>query len=216
MTENTPSIRRLPTRKPGKLAWKLLLSVIIIYAFSFFRFTAELIYSGINFIWDLYSEPFDENVHFGGLIGAICILLNHPRVIKPYPSLQGKSLIQSGFLLLIYSITLFQSLTGHLIQTGKTFNQVIHLVLQGEQIIIFSGSIIFFQIYKMYILLRKDVRMLFASPSKNIYDNKTAVITGAGSGLGRSLAVELYADGARLALCDLDMAGLQETQQMLK
>ena len=43
------------------------------------------------------------------------------------------------------------------------------------------------------------------------FHDRVAVITGAASGLGRSLALQLYADGARLALCDVDMPGLEET-----
>ena len=46
------------------------------------------------------------------------------------------------------------------------------------------------------------------------FNEKTAVITGAGSGLGRSFALQLYAAGARLALCDVDMPGLEETQSL--
>ncbi|MCP4422372.1 MAG: SDR family NAD(P)-dependent oxidoreductase [Chloroflexi bacterium] len=46
------------------------------------------------------------------------------------------------------------------------------------------------------------------------FRGKTAVITGAGSGLGRSFALQLYAAGARLALCDIDMAGLEETRKL--
>jgi butyryl-CoA dehydrogenase len=47
------------------------------------------------------------------------------------------------------------------------------------------------------------------------FQNKTAVITGAGSGLGRALALELNRAGAHLALCDLNMAGLEETRSLL-
>lgn len=43
------------------------------------------------------------------------------------------------------------------------------------------------------------------------FNHKTAVITGAGSGIGRALAQHLFASGARLALVDIDRAGLDET-----
>jgi NAD(P)-dependent dehydrogenase (short-subunit alcohol dehydrogenase family) len=46
------------------------------------------------------------------------------------------------------------------------------------------------------------------------FNQKVAVITGAGSGLGRALALQLHQDGAHLALCDLDMPGLEETLRM--
>jgi NAD(P)-dependent dehydrogenase (short-subunit alcohol dehydrogenase family) len=47
------------------------------------------------------------------------------------------------------------------------------------------------------------------------FDGKVAAITGAGSGHGRALAIELAHHGAALALCDVDAAGLQETASLL-
>ena len=44
------------------------------------------------------------------------------------------------------------------------------------------------------------------------FRDKVAVITGAGSGIGRALAVELARRGARLALSDIDAGGLEQTR----
>ena len=48
----------------------------------------------------------------------------------------------------------------------------------------------------------------------NAYQGKVAVITGAGSGIGRELARQLAAHGARLALSDISDAGLAETKKL--
>jgi len=49
---------------------------------------------------------------------------------------------------------------------------------------------------------------------KNL-DDKVAAVTGAGSGIGRALAIDLAARGCRLALSDVDAGGLAETERLL-
>ena len=48
------------------------------------------------------------------------------------------------------------------------------------------------------------------------FGGKVAAITGAGSGIGRGLALELAAEGCHLALSDVDDAGLAETVAMVE
>ena len=48
-----------------------------------------------------------------------------------------------------------------------------------------------------------------------MFEGKVIAITGAGSGIGRALALELAGRGAVLALSDKDEGGLAETRQML-
>ena len=47
------------------------------------------------------------------------------------------------------------------------------------------------------------------------FTDKVAVVTGAGSGIGRALSVELARRGAKLAICDVDPQGLAETQALI-
>src|SRR5215472_10581689 len=48
------------------------------------------------------------------------------------------------------------------------------------------------------------------------FSGKVAVVTGAGSGIGRQLALELVRRGARVAACDVNETGLAETGGLLK
>jgi 2-hydroxycyclohexanecarboxyl-CoA dehydrogenase len=45
---------------------------------------------------------------------------------------------------------------------------------------------------------------------------KTAVVTGAGSGIGRGIAIRLAQDEAAIAVWDLNSAGAEETAQMIR
>jgi len=48
-----------------------------------------------------------------------------------------------------------------------------------------------------------------------ILKNKTAAVTGAASGIGRMLAVNLASEGCNLALADINASGLQETAELV-
>lgn len=47
-------------------------------------------------------------------------------------------------------------------------------------------------------------------------NNKVAAVTGAGSGIGQALAINLAQEGCHLALSDIDKKGLNETLKLLK
>ena len=48
------------------------------------------------------------------------------------------------------------------------------------------------------------------------FAGKVAVVTGAGSGIGQALAVELARSGAKVAISDVNMEGLTQTEEQLK
>ncbi len=48
------------------------------------------------------------------------------------------------------------------------------------------------------------------------FAGKVAAVTGAGSGIGRALAVELARSGAKVAISDVDTEGLAQTEEQLK
>ncbi|MGH3557858.1 MAG: SDR family NAD(P)-dependent oxidoreductase [Mycobacterium sp.] len=48
------------------------------------------------------------------------------------------------------------------------------------------------------------------------FAGKVAAITGAGSGIGQALAIELARSGAKLALSDIDIDGLAQTEQCVR
>ncbi len=48
------------------------------------------------------------------------------------------------------------------------------------------------------------------------FAGKVAAVTGAGSGIGQALALELGRSGATLAISDVDTAGLAQTEEQLK
>ncbi|MDT5259347.1 MAG: hypothetical protein QOD10_4427 [Mycobacterium sp.] len=48
------------------------------------------------------------------------------------------------------------------------------------------------------------------------FAGKVAAVTGAGSGIGQALAVELARSGAKVAISDVDTDGLAQTEELLK
>ena len=53
-------------------------------------------------------------------------------------------------------------------------------------------------------------------PNGGLLKGQVAAITGAGSGIGRYLAINLAGEGCPVAIADVDQDGLQETERMLE
>jgi NAD(P)-dependent dehydrogenase (short-subunit alcohol dehydrogenase family) len=47
------------------------------------------------------------------------------------------------------------------------------------------------------------------------FTDRTAVVTGAGSGIGRAVSLSLAQEGCRLALADINQVGLEETKRLV-
>ena len=47
------------------------------------------------------------------------------------------------------------------------------------------------------------------------FENKIAVVTGGGTGMGRELVVQLIAAGAHVAMCDVSEANMAETASLV-
>ncbi|MBW1848558.1 MAG: SDR family NAD(P)-dependent oxidoreductase, partial [Deltaproteobacteria bacterium] len=48
------------------------------------------------------------------------------------------------------------------------------------------------------------------------FNGKIAVITGAGTGMGRALALQLVSEGCGVAICDVLMDNLEETEKLCR
>ena len=65
-------------------------------------------------------------------------------------------------------------------------------------------------------MTKEEEDYYFRTPyAKHAFEGKTAVVTGAGSGMGRATACLLAACGCTVALVDLNSVGLDDTRAMI-
>lgn len=68
----------------------------------------------------------------------------------------------------------------------------------------------FLAIWAVYVFLKINGCL-----RKKSVKNEHIFLTGAGSGLGRGMAIEFANLGAKLSLCDINQKGLEETKDLL-
>src|SRR5882724_2623041 len=65
-------------------------------------------------------------------------------------------------------------------------------------------------------VLNWNVKVTHPMPKRMNLANRTAVVTGAASGIGRAIALSLLRRGCHLALVDVNEGGLRETAEMVQ
>jgi len=64
--------------------------------------------------------------------------------------------------------------------------------------------------------MTKEVEKMKIKRGKDYFRGKTVIVSGAASGIGAEIAKQLAAEGARVALTDVDQAGLETQREAIK